>query len=60
MGMTEAGDGDAADEVEVLRPVGGEEIGALAPLESELGPGIGRQNGWDHEKVSCAKRGRLS
>ena len=42
MAMAQRGDGDAAGEVEILLAGAGEEIGALAPLERQIGPSIGR------------------
>jgi len=41
--MAQGGDRDAAREIEVLPAVGGEEVSALAPLERQFVPGIGRQ-----------------
>ena len=43
--MAEAGDGNAAGKIEILLAVGGEEVGALAPLETYIGPSIARQYG---------------
>ena len=44
MGVAEHRHGDAAGEIEEFPAVGGEEIGAVAPLERQIGPSIGRQN----------------
>src|SRR5262249_32665804 len=42
MRMAKRRDSDAASEIEVARPVGGIEIGAFSPLESEIGARVGR------------------
>jgi hypothetical protein len=53
MAMAERIDRDARGEIEIALAIGGEEIGPLAPLEREFGPGIGGQNGGNHrESVS--------
>ena len=49
MAMTEAGDPNAADEIEVARAVGGEEITALAPFEGEVGPHVKGHQGRNHD-----------
>src|SRR5205807_10227116 len=60
MRVAEHGDGDAAREIEVLLAVVGKEVGALAPLESEIIPSVGRQNGWNHGTLLRGKGLRIS
>src|SRR6185437_16128188 len=52
MGMAQGGDGNAAAEIQIFAPVGGDEIGAFAPLERHIGPSVSRQNSWNHESLS--------
>ena len=51
MGVAQAGDRDAAGEVQIPPAVGGVEIGALAPLEGEIDAPIGRHHGWNHARL---------
>ena len=54
MAVAEAVHRDAGREIQISSPVGGEEERALAPLERDIGPRIGRHNGWDHDWVGFA------
>ena len=52
MGVAESGHGDPAAEVQEPPPVGREEPGSLAFLESDVPVPIGRHQGGDHESIS--------
>ena len=52
MGVAEGGHGDPAAEVQEPPPVGREEVGALAFLESDVPIPVGRHQGGDHDRVS--------
>ena len=54
VGMAERVDRDAGGEIEIAPPVGGEQIGALAALESDIGTGVGRHQGVAHETAPTA------
>ncbi len=56
MRVAQSGDGDAAREIEVFPAVGGEKIGALAALERQFVPRIGRHDGWNHGNLSSAMK----
>jgi hypothetical protein len=45
MAMTEAGHRDPAGKIEKLAAVGGPEIRALAPVDGNIPPTVGRHNG---------------
>jgi hypothetical protein len=53
MAMAQRIDRDARGEIQVALAIGGDQIGAFAPLESEFGTGIGRHDSGNHrESVS--------
>jgi hypothetical protein len=48
MGVAERVGGDSGGEIQVSSAVGGEQIGAFAPLESDVDPAIGRHHAGHH------------
>ncbi len=57
MGVAERGHRDSRGEIEIALALRGEQIGALAPLEREIDPGIDRQDRWNHERLPNAAQG---